>query len=232
MSKRKNIFDLYSNDEKINILLSNLKLNNKIYSKLLESLQLIGKFNKKIEVEFYESNEDDENTKINLFCFDSDDNIYFLCVKSSEKKDLLKITKETDLHTYHYDISLSKDFELNLDNIEFTLTGKVFDFKFGRLITDNSSFYSLFLGNNIGYQIKGDFNIPKNNNVVNELLVCLNKFTEIPKLLDFVGILEDILKKKRIDFGDITISAFKDFKRIGYFTIVAENQKKVLKNQV
>lgn len=48
--KAKNKFDLYSEDERINSLLLNMKSKPKIYSRIITSLSLLGKFSKKTDV--------------------------------------------------------------------------------------------------------------------------------------------------------------------------------------
>ena len=93
--------------------------------------------------------------------------------------------------------------------------------KQGRLITDSNNFYSLFLRDDIGYQIQGDLN----TNIVKELLNELNKLENLPKLTDYLNIFERILSVKDIHFSMLSISAFKDFENIGSFQINDEKSK-------
>ena len=122
-----------------------------------------------------------------------------------------------------------KKFILDSDNINFTRTKQIYCFKFGRLITDSNNFYSLFLRDDIGYQIQGDLNA----NVVRELLSELNKLENLPKLTDYLNIFERILTAKDIQFSILSISAFKDFKNLNSITISNEevNKKKLIKNK-
>ena len=62
-------------------------------------------------------------------------------IKKSMNNNLLKIIKETNEQEYEYDLSLSKKFSLNEDNIDFTRHGNINDVKFGRLITNEKDFY-------------------------------------------------------------------------------------------
>ena len=62
--KAKNKFDLYSEDERINSLLLNMKSKPKIYSRIITSLSLLGKFSKKTDVELFDIISDNENEKI------------------------------------------------------------------------------------------------------------------------------------------------------------------------
>lgn len=107
---------------------------------------------------------------------------------------MLKITKETNEETLEYDLTLAKKFTLNSNNINFTRSNQIYGFKFGRLITDSNNFYSLFLRDDIGYQIQGNLN----TNIVKELLSELNKLENLPKLTDYINIFERILSVRDI----------------------------------
>lgn len=224
MKKKKIIFDLYSDETKTNEVLQSLKAQPKIYSKIISSLQLLGDFVGRTSVEIYDSVDDEQ--KILLCCEDENSNIFLFCGMSSNRKDRLKITKITNNSEEKYDISLSKKFLLTKDNIEFTRADKEYSFKFGRLVTDNNSFYSLFLSGDIGYHIEGDFNA----NVSHELLDILNKFENIPNLQEYISVFDSILSKKQITFTLVNISAYKNFERVGFINL--NNQQKAVDNQV
>ena len=170
--KKKKTFNLASSNEEVNSVLNNMKSNSKVYLKLITGLQLLGNFEWKTEIDFYDKIDDDKEKKIRLWCTDSDDNLFVFYGYSSDRTDLLKITKETNEETLEYDLTLAKKFALNSNNINFTRSNQIYGFKFGRLITDSNNFYSLFLKNDIGYQIEGNFN----ENLSEELLTVLNKF--------------------------------------------------------
>ncbi len=219
--KKKKTFDLVSSNEEVNSVLNNMKSNSKVYLKLITGLQLLGNFEGKTEIDFYDKIDDDKEKKIRLWCTDSDDNLFVFYGYSSDRTDLLKITKETNEETLEYDLTLAKKFTLNSNNINFTRSNQIYGFKFGRLITDNNNFYSLFLRDDIGYQIQGDLN----TNIVKELLNELNKLENLPKLTDYLNIFERILSVKDIHFSMLSISAFKDFENIGSFQINDEKSK-------
>lgn len=204
--KKKNL-NLYSNDFQTNEILSNLKLQNKVYFRLISALQVLGNFDQNVNVEIFDAIQDEEQKKIVLSCFDKNDKLFLFHGISSNKKDLLLITEITNDYEKKYDIALSKRFELTLDNINLILTDKEYDFKFGRLITDNINFYSLFLGNNISYQIVGDFD----KNISSHLISELNKLEDIPTLQKYVSIFEKIILDENMDFSNLKISAYKDF---------------------
>lgn len=184
-------------------------------------MQLLGNFEGKTEIDFYDKIDNDREKKIRLWCTDSNDNLFIFCGYSSDRTDLLKITKETNKETLEYDLALSKKFTLNSNNINFTRSGQSFDFKFGRLITDSNNFYSLLLRDDIGYQIQGDLNA----NIEKELLSELNKLENLPKFNDYLKIFERILNVKDIHFSILSISAFKNFENISSFQINNESSK-------
>jgi hypothetical protein len=190
--KKKKTFDLVSSNEEVNSVLNNMKSNSKVYLKLITGLQLLGNFEGKTEIDFYDKIDDDKEKKIRLWCTDSEDNLFVFYGYSSDRTDLLKITKETNEETLEYDLTLAKKFTLNSNNINFTRSNQIYGFKFGRLITDSNNFYSLFLRDDIGYQIQGNLN----TNIVKELLSELNKLENLPKLTDYINIFERILSVK------------------------------------
>lgn len=126
-------------------------MQNKVYFRLISALQVLGNFEQDVNVEIFDVIQDEEKEKIVLSCFDKNDKLFLFHGISSNKKDLLLITEITNDYEKKYDIALAIKFELTLDSINLTLTDTEYDFKFGRLITDNINFYSLFLGNNISY---------------------------------------------------------------------------------
>lgn len=83
---------------------------------------------------------------------------------------------------------------LTSENIGYTRTSQEYGFKFGRLITDDYSFYSLFLRDDVGYQIEGNFN----ENLSVELLSVLNKFDKMPSLMEYTTIFERLLDEKKL----------------------------------
>lgn len=207
--KRKKIFDLKSNDEKVQEILSSMKLNSKVYSKLIIALQLLGTFDGKADVEIYDVVDDENESSIRLWCSDNLGNLFIFYSMSTNRNNLLKIIKETNEQEYEYDISLSKKFQLNEENINFTRYGNINDVKFGRLITNEKDFYSIFMGNDLGYQIQGDFNVP----LASSLITRINKLPLIPTLPDYIKIFEEVMSENDCKFSKMQIFAFKEFVR-------------------
>lgn len=226
--KRKKIFDLKSNDEKIQEILFNMKQNLKLYSKLITALQLLGTFDGKTEVELYDMVDNENESSIRLWCSDNLGNLFIFYGMSTNRNNLLKIVKETNEQEYEYDISLSKKFPLNEDNIDFTRYGNINDVKFGRLITNEKDFYSLFMDNDLGYQIQGDFNV----SLTSSLITRINKLPSIPTLPDYIKIFEDVLLENDCKFSKMQILAFKEFVRTCNLNVnneVLKNNDNVLK---
>ena len=207
--KRKKIFDLKSNDEKIQEILFNMKQNLKLYSKLITALQLLGTFDGKTEVELYDMVDNENESSIRLWCSDNLGNLFIFYGMSTNRNNLLKIIKETNEQEYEYDLSLSKKFSLNEDNIDFTRHGNINDVKFGRLITNEKDFYSIFIGNDLGYQIQGDFDI----SLTPSLITRIDKLQSIPTLFDYMQIFEEVLLENNCKFSKMQIFAFKEFVR-------------------
>lgn len=129
-----------------------------------------------------------------------------------------------------YDLFLCKKYVLTNDNIDLIKTNKIYNFKFGRLITDEKSFYNIFLGNDICYQIEIDFKEKKIISAQN-LLDYLNKLESVPTFKEYVEMFESLLSVD--DFQMATLSAYKNFIRNGSIKIDnnIEFQKKIIKQK-
>lgn len=80
----------------VNNVLNSMQCNNKVYEKLISGLTLIGNFDKKIEVNFYDNEFKDDKEKIRLWCSDLNDNLFIFYGSSFEKTNLLTVKKETN----------------------------------------------------------------------------------------------------------------------------------------
>lgn len=66
MKKKKIIFDLYSDETKMNEVLQNSKAQPKIYSRIIFSLQLLRDFGSRTSVEIYDSVDDEQKNIVML----------------------------------------------------------------------------------------------------------------------------------------------------------------------
>ena len=67
--KKKKTFNLVSSNQEVNSVLNNMKSNSKVYLKLITGLQLLGNFEGKAEIDFYDKIDDDkifDNCKSNI----------------------------------------------------------------------------------------------------------------------------------------------------------------------
>lgn len=213
----KKTFELYTNNETIINALNDFKNNQKIYLRILEFLQLVGNFEGKTEIELYEIHNTDDKKEIKIWLSDLDGNIFILTACATSKADISKIEKLTNDNHLIYDLSLAKKFKLTSDNVRLTQTGIKYDFKFGRLITDNKSFYNLFLGNNTCYQLSIEF--VEQPISIEKILYKLNQLKKSPKFIDYTQIFDSLITEDKLKFTIINLSAFQNFEMIGNMTI-------------
>lgn len=213
----KKTFELYANNETIINALNDFKNNQKIYLRILEFLQLVGNFEGKTEIELYEIHNTDDKKEIKIWLSDLDGNIFILTACTTSKADISKIEKLTNDNHLIYDLSLAKKFKLTSDNVRLTQTGIKYDFKFGRLITDNKTFYNLFLGNNICYQLSIEF--VEQPISIEKMLYKLNQLEKSPKFIDYTQIFDSLITEDKLKFTIINLSAFQNFEMVGNITI-------------
>ena len=225
--KNKN-FNLSSKDKSLSKILEQYKLNQKVYFKLLDAFQILGNFNNEINVEIYEIIKEENNKSIKLYCTDNDDLIFVFCPVSTKKEDTYKFELTTDEGIFEYDLSFSKKYKLSKENIDLIRTKNIYDFKFGRLITNNKNFYNIFLGDDICYEIQINF---KNDVIFAEdLLFELNKYPKKPNFLEYIKIFENLLKVKNIDFINVNLSSFKNFEKIGSINLENFNEDLIIRD--
>lgn len=128
-------------------------------------------------------------------------------------------------------MTLSKKFDITNSNVELMRTESVFNFKFGRLITDITTFYNLFLSDNICHQLQLNGNETPIN--IKVLLSQLNKLENMPTLKEYIEIFDNILTTNNIQYETISMASYKDFKNLGFVTIINEElqHKKLTKNK-
>ena len=222
-------FELVSNQPDVINLIEELKTNPSLYKKIIDTLLSLGTFDKTINCNIYEVTNDEKQCYIKLWCEDIDDNIYIICPKSNIKQDLNIIQKISDDSDKKYDVTLSKKFDITLSNIQLLQTESVFNFKFGRLITDGITFYNLFLSDNICYQLQLNGNTTYLD--IKNILSQLNKLESMPTLKEYIEIFDNILITSNIQYEKINIASYKDFKNLGTFDIINnEVGRKTLRN--
>ena len=156
---------------------------------------------------------------------DLEGNIFILTPYSTSRAELTIVEKLTNDNHFKYDLALAKKFNLTSDNVELTQTEFVSTFKFGRLITDNKSFYNLFLSDNVCYHIQINSNSNDDNIDSKELLIELNKLENIPKFMEYIEIFDSLLQKPNINYSLISLRAYKNFEKIGSLSINGDKPK-------
>lgn len=205
IKKDNNVF--YSNNDIAKKEIDRVKKNNKDYNLIINGLFLLGKFNDKIEVNIYDIINDDNDKEVILYCEDKEGSIFTFRSFSSKKDKIKRVMKISDISEIEYDFSLVKKHILTIDNIELTRTGKIFDFKYGRLITDEKTFYSIFLSGNVCHQIIIDVDTP----ITNMILYKLNKLEREPSLNIFIKIIQGSLSES---IKSCVVRSYKDFYKI------------------
>ena len=124
-----------------------------MFLKLINFLFNAGYFDEYASVEVFLSEVvvEDKKNAIKIFCYDKDNNIFEFYGDSNIKKDYDRVKVYKDDKEYNYDLSLIKNYEVNPSNIELLRSDKVINTKFGRLITDDKSYYNFF-SKDIAYQ--------------------------------------------------------------------------------
>lgn len=224
-NKKKTKFELSTKNDNIKNVLEVFKENQKLYFRMLEFLKLLGNFDGITDVELYEKFENKEKKYIKVWISDLDDNIFVLTPCSTFRNETFIVEKLTNDNNFKYDLLLAKKFNLTKDNIDLTQTEFVLNFKFGRLITNNKSFFNLFLSDNLCYQIK----INNNDDSVissDEIIQELNKLNNLPKFSEFIDLFGLYLKNNNSDFKSIDLGLYKNFERVSFLTINEKNSIK------
>jgi len=68
----------------------------------------------------------------------------------------------------------------------------------------------LFLSENVGYQIDGNFN----TDITGELVDTLNRFENAPSFQKYILTFESIMLKNKIIFSSASVSVYKNFEKI------------------
>lgn len=103
-------------------------------------------------------------------------------------------------------------------------TDSIFNFKFGRLITNDINFFNLFLSDNVCHQLQLDGNLLGVD--VKTLLNQPNKLEKTPTLKEYIEIFDNLLIINNIEYKTIFMASYKDFRNLRSLTIGNEESKK------
>lgn len=209
---------LSSKDKKILLYLEKyMDENKKIYNMLLEFIDVIGTFSNPVMLYHYNEIKDEKDDKYYAYFSDKEENIYVVCLKSNNRKDIDIIERQTNSGDEFYDLSLSKKTIIKKDNISLLKTKETYSFKNGRVITDNNTFYSIFLGNNIAYQL--NITTIDSNININSLLKKLNEYDKELDFITIINIFGSIIIEDNINFQKADIAFYKDVKKCDSYSV-------------
>ena len=162
--------------------LENYRCSRNRYQYILDFLNSLGKFNSDIYLNAYDKSE----KCIKATFFDLDNDIYIISIFNANSDEYNVIEKLTNYNHLKYNIKLLGERRPTKENVELCRYGDEYNFKSGKIITDNKSFLSVFFKNDITYQVlfdsfeKMDINaLLSDFNEIGELVI--NKFLDIVK---------------------------------------------------
>lgn len=209
----KNNISFYTYEKDLKKILSDYDIGfKKIKNKICEFMNIAGTFPISVELSLYDvKKKDDSITDIIVYYTDFYHNIFTFSLYSDERNNLNIIQKSTNEGDVKYDVSLLKKYELTKDNVDLIKTDKQYNFKYGRLVTDEKSFYSIFLGNDKSYQLTINF---KNDSLTkDDLLKKLNSLDSEPNFMTIVRIFESILMSNNLEYYSLKIDYYEDFEK-------------------
>ena len=209
----KNNIKFYTQDKYLKEYLINYENKyKKTEDKIIEFMNITGIFPVLVELNLYDVKKKNDNiTDVIVYCTDFYHNIFTFSLYSDERNNLNIIQKSTNEGDVKYDVSLSKKYELTKYNVDLIKTDKQYNFKYGRLVTDEKSFYSIFLGNDKSYQLTINF---KNDSLTkDDLLKKLNSLDSEPNFMTIVRIFESILMSNNLEYSSLKIDYYEDFEK-------------------
>ena len=209
MNKKDKTLRFLTNDNKYTNLVEKFCNNEKLSNRIYDFLKVKGNFGDQIVLDIYDIKEDDDKQYIKFSCVDLDDIIYIICPFTSEKNDVYVVQEITNESETIYNVLLLKKSIISSENIGLTKADNKYNFKFGRLFTDDKTYINLFLTDDICYEIKMDNN---SNKLVHEQIINeLNKLNNIPKLIDCMKIIENLISKFNLEIDITSISSYKNY---------------------
>ena len=208
MINMNNNINLISNNYKIDILIDELKQKPSLYNKLVNSLLFLGDFNKDIVCNLYKEVDNKYESFTKLWCEDNNGNVFVFYITSKQRTDLNIITKLAEEET-NYDISLIKKAKLNEDNVDLIKFDQVCNFKFGRLITDNKTYFNIFLKDNICYRVSliGNEDVIHTNIIIDKL----NNLKDVPSFKTATTIFALVFDYCNIEYEEAILKYYKEY---------------------
>ncbi len=216
---------MYSNDTRIKGTLKEYKKKEKLYERINNALNILGDFSKSIEVNLYREINTDEKQQIKLWCGDDENRIFIFCPSSTDKNDTTIIECYDKNSNCTYNIALLKKHEITSDNIGLARFDKQYNFRHGRLITDEKTYYSVFISNDVAYQIQF-----ANKDIVVPADMVLNQLNNSNSIsfTAFKRVFDQFLQED-CPIEAKALTAYKDFEIIGHISFETHNGIKRIK---
>ncbi len=175
-------------------VLKTLKADPKLYKKIIDTLDIIGFFDPVMIAEVYDR--DKKRGRVDLALSDKDDNLFIITPRSNSKNDLTIVRRLCGDTEERYDVSIIKKNDVTTDNVDLCRCDKIYNTKFGRLITDRKTYVTALFGDHNIYQMLSDFSNPID---VDTLLADINSREEKPTFKDFTDSLEKVITEEEMN---------------------------------
>ena len=186
-------------------LLKTLKADPKLYKKIMDTLDIIGFFDPVMIAEVYDR--DKKRGRVDLVLSDKDDSLFIITPRSNSKNDLTIVRKLSGDIEERYDLSIVKKNDITTDNVDLCRCDKIYNTKFGRLITDRKTYVTALFGDHNIYQMLSDFSSPVD---VEALLADINSREVKPTFKDFTDSLGKVITEEEMD-NILELNCYDDF---------------------
>lgn len=207
--------------------LNYLRMNKGLYDKIHTFLKSFGDFGDRICFQVYQISNNKDNEFIKLWCEDINENIFIICSKSCNSNDLRIVEKIDNNGHVKYNLSLVKKESPTVELGNLMKFDEIYDFKFGRLVTDRKTFFNVLLRDNMVYCVnisglEGPLSI-------DELLSRLNGFENMFSLSKYSNLINEIIVMNNFNYNSVDISAYSNFELTYSYTYEKENESRTRK---
>lgn len=198
-------------------LLKQLKANPKLYKKILDTLDIIGFFEPVMIAEVYDRNK--QRGRVDLVLSDKDNALFIITPKSNSKGDLNIIKKLSGNTEEVYDITIVKKNDVTTDNVDLCRCDKIYNTRFGRVISDRKTYVTALFGDHNIYQMLCDFSKPID---IEPLLADINARDDKPSFKEFTEGLEKVVPEEEMD-NIIELNSYDEFVKTSSIKVRRDN---------
>ena len=201
--------------------LKQLRGDPKLYKKIMDTLDIIGFFEPVMVAELYAR--DKVRGKVEVALSDKDDDLFIITPKSNSKGDLNIVRKLSGDTEEKYDVSIIKKNDITTDNVDLCRCDKVYNTKFGRVITDRKTYVTALFGDHNIYQMLCDFSKPID---VESLVSDINSKESKPSFKDFTDGLEKVVPEDEMD-NILELNCYDNFDKISSIKVKTSHVLKI-----